>query len=90
MNKSEVINQIVIKTGNSQAAVNRLLNAFFSTIKDSLKNENTVTLIGFGTFSTSIRTARMGRNPRTGEIIKIRESKILRFRPGKALKDALD
>jgi DNA-binding protein HU-beta len=58
-------------------------------VKSTLKKNNSVTLVGFGTFSVTKRAARAGRNPRTGAAIKIKAAKIPKFRPGKALKDAL-
>jgi DNA-binding protein HU-beta len=61
-----------------------------AAIKATLKKGNSVTLVGFGTFAVSQRAARTGRNPRTGEAIKIKKAKVPKFRPGKALKDALN
>jgi DNA-binding protein HU-beta len=61
-----------------------------AAIKATLKKGNSVTLVGFGTFAVPQRAARTGRNPRTGEAIKIKKAKVPKFRPGKALKDALN
>ena len=59
-------------------------------VKATLKKNNSVSLVGFGTFSVSKRAARTGRNPRTGAAIKIKSAKVPKFRPGKALRDALN
>lgn len=61
-----------------------------SGVKSTLKKGGSVTLVGFGTFAVAKRAARTGRNPRTGEAIKIKAAKLPKFRPGKALKDALN
>jgi len=58
-------------------------------VKTTLKKNGSVTLVGFGTFSVSKRAARTGRNPRTGDAIKIKAAKVPKFRPGKGLKDAV-
>ncbi len=65
------------------------MDCVFSTITRALKKKDTVTLIGFGTFKVAKRKARKGRNPQTGEEIKIKAKKVPRFVPGKALKDAV-
>ena len=59
-------------------------------LKATLKKGNSVTLVGFGTFAVSQRAGRMGRNPRTGEPIKIKKAKVPKFRPGKQLKEAVE
>jgi DNA-binding protein HU-beta len=66
------------------------LNGALSAIKDALKNNESVTLVGFGTFRVGKRAARAGRNPRTGEVIEIKEVKVPKFTAGKALKDAVN
>ncbi len=68
----------------------RALEALIGGVKSTLKKNNSVSLVGFGTFSVSKRAARSGRNPRTGAAIKIKAAKVPKFRPGKALKDALN
>lgn len=73
----------------SKAAATRALEAFIGGVRTSLKKGGTVSLVGFGTFSVTKRAARTGRNPRTGAAIKIKAAKVPKFRPGKALKDAL-
>ena len=90
MNKTELIDDIATKADISKAAAGRSLDAMIAAIGATLKKGNSVTLVGFGTFAVSQRAARTGRNPRTGEAIKIKKAKVPKFRPGKALKDALN
>ncbi|MBJ7264671.1 MAG: HU family DNA-binding protein [Burkholderiaceae bacterium] len=90
MNKTELIDHIAAEADISKAAAGRSLDALFSAVKKTLKKGNTVTLVGFGTFAVTTRAARTGRNPRTGEAIKIKKAKVPKFRPGKALKDAVN
>lgn len=89
MNKSELIDHVATQADISKAAAGRALEAVLGGITASLKKGNSVSLVGFGTFSVTRRAARSGRNPRTGAPIKIKASKTPKFRPGKALKDAL-
>ena len=74
----------------SKAAAGRAVDAVFEGISSTLKSGDSVTLVGFGTFSVSDRAARSGRNPRTGETIQIKASKMPKFKAGKALKDAVN
>ena len=90
MNKSELINHIADEADISKAAATRALDAVISAITSTLKKGGTVALIGFGTFSVSKRKAREGRNPKTGEAIKIAARKAPKFSAGKGLKDALN
>jgi len=90
VNKSELIDQIAKSADISKAAAGRALDAVIGAVKASLKKGQMVTLVGFGTFYVGKRAARVGRNPRTGEAIKIKAAKVPKFRPGKALKDALN
>ena len=90
MNKTELIDHIAAEADISKAAAGRSLDALFTAVKKTLKKGNTVTLVGFGTFAVTTRAARTGRNPRTGEAIKIKKAKVPKFRPGKALKDAVN
>jgi len=90
MNKSELIDHIAAKSDISKAAAGRALDALMGAVKTTLKKGGSVTLVGFGTFAVATRAARTGRNPRTGETIKIKKAKLPKFRPGKALKDALN
>lgn len=90
MNKAELIDAIADNADLSKAAAGRTLDAAIETITKALKKGDTVTLVGFGTFSVRKRAARTGRNPRTGEEIKIKASKVPGFKAGKALKDAIN
>ncbi len=90
MNKSELIEHIAKQADISKAAAGRALEAFIGGVKTTLKKNNSVSLVGFGTFSVTSRAARNGRNPRTGATIRIKKAKVPKFRPGKALKDALN
>ncbi len=90
MNKTELIAHIAFNTDISKAAAARVLDATTKAITSTLKKGGTVSLVGFGSFSVSKRAARTGRNPRTGETIKIKASKVPKFTPGKALKEALN
>ena len=90
MNKSELIDHIAQQADLSKAAASRALEAAIDAITDTLKKGDSVSLVGFGTFVATEREARTGRNPRTGVAIKIAKAKVPKFRPGKALKDALN
>ena len=90
MNKSELIDNIASAAGISKAAAGRALDAVTTAVKKTLKKGGTVTLVGFGTFSVGKRAARIGRNPQTGAEIKIKAAKVPKFRPGKALKEAVN
>ena len=90
MNKSELIEQIAASSDISKAAATRALDSMIAAVKTTLKKNGSVTLVGFGTFSVGKRAARIGRNPRTGEAIKIKSAKVPKFKPGKALKDAVN
>lgn len=90
MNKTELIEHIAAQADISKAAAGRSLDALIGAVKTTLKKGQPVTLVGFGTFDVTTRAARTGRNPRTGEAIKIKKAKVPKFRPGKALKDAVN
>jgi DNA-binding protein HU-beta len=90
VNKSEMIDMVAEAADISKAAAGRAVDAVFEGITNTLKGGDTVTLVGFGTFSVSNRAARAGRNPRTGETIQIKASKMPKFKAGKALKDAVN
>lgn len=90
MNKSELVDVIASEADISKAAAGRALDAVTNAIKASLKKGEDVTLVGFGTFAVGERAARTGRNPQTGEEIKIKAAKVPKFRPGKALKEAVN
>ena len=90
MNKSDLIDAMASKADISKSAAGEALDAVLESITATLKKGDSLTLVGFGTFSVSERSARTGRNPRTGEAIKIAASKNAKFKAGKALKDALN
>ncbi len=90
MNKADLIESIADSADLSKASAGRALAAAIESITKALKKGDTITLVGFGTFSVRNRAARMGRNPRTGEEIQIKASKVPGFKPGKALKDAIN
>ncbi|MGO9612753.1 MAG: HU family DNA-binding protein [Dissulfurispiraceae bacterium] len=89
MTKAELIDKIASLAKISKADAERALNALLDSVKMSLKKGQKVTLVGFGTFSVSKRKARKGRNPRTGDTIKIPAAKVPKFTAGKAFKDAI-
>lgn len=90
MNKSELITSIADLAELSKADAERALEGFTKSIKKALKSGDSVSLVGFGTFTVRKRAARTGRNPRTGDTIKIKASKMPAFKAGKALKDAMN
>ncbi len=90
MNKAELIDIIADNADISKASAGRALDAVTDAIADALKNDDQVTIVGFGTFAVRERAERSGRNPRTGETITIKASKIPGFKAGKALKDAVN
>lgn len=89
MNKTELIDAIATNAEISKAAAGRALDALTETITSELASGGTVALTGFGTFSTSARAARTGRNPQTGEEIQIAAATLPKFKPGKNLKDRM-
>ena len=90
MNKSELIENIANSADISKASAAKAVDAAVETITNALKDGDTVSLVGFGTFATGSRAARTGRNPRTGETIQIKAAKTPKFKAGKALKDAVN
>jgi DNA-binding protein HU-beta len=89
MTKTELIAEIANQTNLSKADATRAVDAFLTSITKTLQDSGKVTLTGFGTFTVTERAARKGRNPQTGEEIMIEAAKSVRFKPGKALKDAV-
>lgn len=90
MNKGELIKQMADGAGITLKDAESALKAALDGIKKALKGKDKVTLVGFGTFSVSKRKARMGRNPRTGEALKIKARNIPKFSAGRELKDAVN
>ena len=89
MTKADIIEKMAKDADISKTAAGTALNSFIENITESIKKNNKVTLVGFGTFSLTKRKARTGRNPQTGEAIKIKASKAPKFTAGKAFKDAV-
>lgn len=89
MNKTELVDKIAETADISKAAAGRALDAVCNSIAEALKKGDSVTLVGFGTFLVRERQGRDGRNPKTGETIKIKASKVAAFKAGKLLKDSL-
>lgn len=89
MNKKDLIAAVAAEHEMSGAAAERVVQSVLDTIAKAVKKEGKVALFGFGTFDLRKRPARKGRNPRTGEAVKIKASKTVGFKPAKALKDSL-
>ena len=89
MTKAELISQIASEGQVKKADVERTLNAFVKTMTDILQSQGRISLAGFGTFTVTERKEREGRNPQTGEPIKIKATKVVKFKPGKSLKDTI-
>ena len=87
MNKQDLIAKLVKDTGVTKVTAGKMIDSTIETIGKALKKGDTVAFVGFGTFKTSVRKARVARNPRTGEAIKIAKRRVPRFTAGKALKD---
>ena len=90
MNRVELVAAIAEQAKLSKKDADAALKAFVEVVTEQLVKKDKITLVGFGTFETSERAAREGRNPRTGETMKIAESVVPKFKPGKALKDAVN
>jgi DNA-binding protein HU-beta len=89
MTKADLIARIAKDAKISKKAGEVALNTFVKAVKESLKKGQAVGLVGFGSFGVAKRSARMGRNPQTGAVIKIKAAKVPKFRAGKALRDAV-
>ena len=89
MTKADLVVKIAEKANITKASAERALNAFLETVESTLVKDGKLTLTGFGTFVVEERKARTGRNPRTGDKIQIPATKVVKFRPGKLLKDAV-
>jgi DNA-binding protein HU-beta len=90
MNKGELIEAVAGSAGLSRADSTKAVDAVLDTVSRTLAGGGSVSLVGFGTFTVKSRAARMGRNPRTGEAIQIKASKVPGFKAGKGLKDAVN
>lgn len=89
MNKTELVNNVAEAAGVTKVEAEKVVKSVLESIAKSLADNDSVTLIGFGSFSVSTRAARTGRNPQTGKEIQIAEKKVVKFRPGKKLTDSL-
>ncbi len=89
MTKADLIAMVANKAGMTKASAENALNSFIASVEEVLASQGKLTLTGFGTFEVQQRKARTGRNPRTGQEIKIPASKAVKFRPGKLLKDSV-
>ena len=90
MNKSDIVRHVAGETGMSRSAAEAAVNSMLSGIAGSLAREEAVSLLGFGTFAAKRRPARTARNPRTGETVPVAASTTAVFKPGKALRDAVN
>ena len=90
MNKQELVDAVAAATGESKAATSEAIEAFIASVTDAITKGETVQLIGFGSFSSGARAARVGRNPATGAEIQIPAAKTVKFTAGKAFKDAVN
>ncbi|MGV6859459.1 MAG: HU family DNA-binding protein [bacterium] len=90
MNKSEFVEKVAEATGFTKADAAKAVDAVVESVTDALKEGESISLVGFGTFAVKRREARTGRNPRTGEAIQIAASNIPSFKAGKSLKDAVN
>jgi len=86
MTKADLVAKMADSAGITKAAAEKALNGFLGGVSDALKKGDKVTLVGFGTFSVAKRAAREGRNPQTGKKIKIKATKVVKFKPGSKLK----
>lgn len=89
MNKAELIAKIAEDAGITKTQANASIDSFVEAVQKTLKKGDKVTLVGFGTFSVTKRKARNGRNPKTGETIKIKAKKVAKFKPGKDLSEKI-
>lgn len=87
MNKGELIEAVAAELGESKAAANRAVDAIVKCITNGVKTDDSVTIVGFGTFQKKLRAARTGRNPATGEPINIKASTTVGFKPSQSLKE---
>ncbi|MFN3921485.1 MAG: HU family DNA-binding protein [Caldimicrobium sp.] len=89
MNKADLVKRMAEIAGTTKANAEKLLDAFMQAVEEAISKEDKVVLVGFGTFQVVKRAARSGRNPRTGEPLKIPAKKVVKFTPGKKLEGAV-
>jgi len=90
MNRADLVEQIAQSAEISKSAAERAVDALIGAVKATLRKDEMVTLVGFGTFYAGKRAARTGRNPQTGAALEIKAARVPKFRAGKALKDAIN
>lgn len=90
MNKTDLIGEVAARANITKRDAEKVFNAFLDTVEEALKAGDKIQLVGFGTFEVRTRQARKGRNPQTGAEIDIPAAKVPAFKPGKALKDAVE
>jgi len=90
MNRADLVEQIAQSAEISKSAAERAIDALIGAVKATLRRDEMVTLVGFGTFYAGKRAARTGRNPQTGAALEIKAARLPKFRAGKALKDAIN
>ena len=90
MKKVELVESVADKAGITKADATRSIDALLETIKEAMMKGDKISFVGFGTFSVSKRSAREGRNPRTGETVKIPARNVVKFKAGKALSDSVN
>ncbi len=89
MTKAEFVSRLAKYAGLTKAQAESAINGFMEIVKEELSRGGNITLVGFGTFEVVERAGRKGRNPRTGDVIEIKPTKVPKFRPGKGLKEAV-
>lgn len=89
MNKGQLIEHVASELGDSKASASRAVDAVIHSITNGIKEDDSVTIVGFGTFSKKNRAARTGRNPSTGEPMQIKASTTVGFKPSQALKESM-
>jgi DNA-binding protein HU-beta len=89
MNKSDLIDSIAEGAGLTKVQAAKAINTYHETVIKAMKKGDSVSLVGFGTYTTAQRKARTGRNPKTGAALKIKAARVPKFRPGKGLKDSV-
>jgi DNA-binding protein HU-beta len=89
MNKSDLIDAIAKGAGLTKVQAAKAINTYHEAVKKAMKKGDSVSLVGFGTYTTAQRKARTGRNPKTGAALKIKAARVPKFRAGKALKDSI-
>jgi DNA-binding protein HU-beta len=89
MNKTDLIGAIASSAGLTKVQAEKAVNAYHETVRNSIQNGDSVSIVGFGTFTVAERKAKTGRNPRTGAVLTIKAAKIPKFKPGKSLKDSV-